>query len=76
MIMRGSAAEALQNNAPEFAVEGTGIQLHGAAEGMVVLDLSLQPVALDGGGEAILNQLNGGRGDKISACQLPRDLLE
>lgn len=46
----------------------------GAPEGIVVVDLSLRPLAFDSGGEAILNQFNGAQPRRLSVDRLPSEL--
>lgn len=46
------------------------------AEGVILVDLSRQPVAMDAGGEAILRELNEERWGKSSPIQLPEELTE
>jgi DNA-binding CsgD family transcriptional regulator len=45
-------------------------------EGMVLVDLSRQPVAMDAGGEAILRELNEERAGGNSPMELPEELTE
>jgi DNA-binding CsgD family transcriptional regulator len=76
MIIREALIQGIQNGAPNLAPENAGLRQPGASEGMIVVDLSLQPVALDRGGEAILNQLNEEVSDKSSPFRLPPEILE
>jgi DNA-binding CsgD family transcriptional regulator len=79
MIMKlldNLAGENPANGAPSLDVEDRALDLPGACEGMIIVDLSLQPVALDRGGESILNELNRGRSNGNSIVDLPLELLE
>ena len=45
-------------------------------EGIIVLDLSLQPVAVDGGAELILQEMKPGRAAEDASLDLPPELKE
>src|SRR3982751_4455289 len=70
------ASQNLENAAPGLDVGDRALNQPGTYEGMIVVDLWLQPVAFDRGGEAILSELNQGRSNGNSALHLPPEMLE
>lgn len=63
------------NLAPNHIATGTsGLWQAVAPEGIIVVDLSFRPVALDGGGEAILNHFNQAHPRRSALTELPLEL--
>jgi DNA-binding CsgD family transcriptional regulator len=76
MISRVVTGQEVDDGPAKILLEAATLDLPGAPEGMIVVDLSLEPVAVDRGGEAILSELSETPFAGASSFQLPPELRE